>query len=71
MLHSIGGRAMPLMPPLQVRNFYKDAVLEVRRFIIDPIDINALKNIEKINNKIKAKSNGDKEWVIKIGEISK
>jgi len=49
------------MPPLWMRTLYKDAIRLVKRLIINQIDINALEDIEKINNKIEVKSKGDKE----------
>ena len=49
------------MPPLWVQELYKDAIPLVKRLIIDPIDIDALEDIERINKEIEVKSKGDKE----------
>ena len=62
------------MPLLWVQNLYKDAIPLVKRLIVNPINIDILEDIERINNKIEVKSKGDKEalkLVIKIREISK
>lgn len=62
------------MPPLWVRKLYEDATPSVGRLTIDPIDMDALEDVERINNEIEVKSKGDKEalkWVIEIAEINK
>jgi hypothetical protein len=48
------------MPPLWVWELYKDTMPLIKCLIIDLIDIDALKDIENINNKIEVKSEGNK-----------
>jgi hypothetical protein len=49
------------MPPLWVQKLYRDTTLLIKRLTINSIDIDALKDIKRINNKIKVKSEGDKK----------
>ena len=52
---------MPPMPPLWVWKLYRDIIPLVKCLTINPIDMDALEDIERINNKIEVKSEGDKE----------